>query len=67
MNLARKIEEEISITSAELFAIFKATEHICASSVEKALILPDSTSSCYILEGAIEGDGQLGWLPKLYI
>jgi hypothetical protein len=34
MNLARKIEEEISINSAELFAFFKATEHICASSTD---------------------------------
>jgi ribonuclease HI len=56
MNLARKIEEEISINSAEIFAIFKATEHICASSVERALILTDSKSSYYTLEGAIEGD-----------
>jgi ribonuclease HI len=56
LNASHQIKEQISVTSAELFAIFIAIEHLGNSEVEKAAILTDSRSACFILKNTLEGN-----------
>jgi hypothetical protein len=50
LNASHQIKDQISVTSAELFAIFIAIKHLGNSEVEKAAILIDSTSARFILK-----------------